>query len=63
MPYENSLYVVDTEKELSCRLIGHKSFITNAIITKGGCIVTGGCDHRISFQAMKSISKWEELKK
>ena len=63
MPYENSLYVVDTEKELSCRLTGHKSFITNAVITKNGNVVTGGCDHRISFQSIKAISKWEELKK
>ena len=63
MPFENSFYVVDMEKELSCRLTGHKSFITFAVITKKGNVVTGGCDHRISFQSTKGHQQMGRIKK
>ena len=50
MPYENSLYIIEMEKNLSHKLIGHKSFITNSTLSSKGNIITGGSDHRISFQ-------------
>jgi hypothetical protein len=54
MPYENTLYLIDMDRKITCKFIGHKSFITNATIVDG-FIITGGCDHRISFHNMKNI--------
>lgn len=55
MPYDSSLYLLNLTNNTVVAITGHRSYITQSILTNSGCIITGGCDHRIGILPIKMI--------
>ena len=55
MPYDTKLFLINLTENQIVSIIGHKSYITQAMITDSGWIITGGCDHRVGLRNLKSL--------
>ena len=61
MPYVNDLYLLNLTTNKICAFSGHKSYITQAGLTKDGTIVSGGGDHRIGLKKLAGIKNWQKV--
>lgn len=61
MFYDNYVVLHQLSTNRYCKLTGHRSFVGNLVHTsRGGMVVTGGMDHRISLVELAKIpeNKW-----
>jgi hypothetical protein len=55
MPYDTALYIINLTKNTVTSVIGHRSYVTQAILNDSGYIITGGCDHRIGIKNLQKL--------
>jgi WD40 repeat protein len=57
MFYDNYVVLYQLASNRYCKLTGHRSYVGNLTYNaKGGMVVTGGMDHRISLVELAKIS-------
>lgn len=55
MPYDTKLFIINLTDNLILSIIGHKSYITQSMITESAWIITGGCDHRVGLRNLRTL--------
>lgn len=61
MPYDTNLFVINLTHNLIVSLACHRSYISQAVLSPNGFLITGGCDHRIGLKSLKSIKSWTSI--
>lgn len=61
MPYDLSLYILNLDQNTAVAVMGHRSYITQSVLTDSGFIITGGCDQGVGFCNIKTIKEWSKI--
>jgi hypothetical protein len=61
MPYDNKLYIVNLTNNTIVAINKHRSYISNAVLTKSGFVITGGTDSMIWLINLKEFKNWSKI--